>query len=60
MGNISAPLIKEDISAIQEDVSAIKEDISARKKKKVRVKTMDKNDAHHNMGHMVQQLEENF
>jgi hypothetical protein len=33
MGNISAPVIKEDTSAIQED-------ISARKKNKVRVKTM--------------------
>jgi hypothetical protein len=45
MGNISAPLIQEDLSAFQEDVST-------RKKKKVRVKTMDINEAHHNMGHM--------
>jgi hypothetical protein len=52
MGNISAPAIKEDISAIQEDVSAIQEDISAIKKKNVRMKTMDINEAHHNMGHI--------
>jgi hypothetical protein len=52
MGNISEPVIKEDISAMQEDVSAIQEDMSARKKNKVRVKTMDINEAHHNMGHM--------
>jgi hypothetical protein len=38
-------------SAIQEDVSAFQEDISARKKKKVGVKTMNINEAHHNMGH---------
>jgi hypothetical protein len=33
MGNISAPVIQEDISTIHKDVSAIQEDISARKKK---------------------------
>jgi hypothetical protein len=34
MGNISAPVIQEDISAIQEDVSTVQADISARQKKK--------------------------
>jgi hypothetical protein len=52
MGNISASVIMDDISAIQEEVSAIQEDISARKKKKVSVMTMDINEARHNMGHM--------
>jgi hypothetical protein len=51
-GNILSPAIQEDISAIQVDVSAINEDISARKKKKDRVKMMDINEAHHNMGYM--------
>jgi hypothetical protein len=41
MGNISAPVTKEDISEIQEDVSEIQEDIYARKKKNVKVKMMD-------------------
>jgi hypothetical protein len=57
MGNISAPIIQEDISAMQEDISVIQEDVSAieenilaRKKKKVTVKIMDINEAHHNMG----------
>jgi hypothetical protein len=51
-GNILAPIIQEEISAIQEDASAIQEDITSRKKKKVRVKMMDINEAHHNMGHL--------
>jgi hypothetical protein len=35
MGNISAPVIKEDISAIQEDVSAIQEDIWQERRKRL-------------------------
>jgi hypothetical protein len=52
MGNISEPIVQENISAIQEDVSKIHEDISGRREKKARVKMMDVNEAHHNMGHM--------
>jgi hypothetical protein len=52
MGTISAPAIQENISAIQEDISAILEGISTRKKKKVKVKMMDINEANHNMNHM--------
>jgi hypothetical protein len=52
MENISAPVIQEDISTIQEDVSTIQENISARRENKTRVKTMDINEAHYNIGHM--------
>jgi hypothetical protein len=33
MGNISAPVIKDDVSAIQEDVSAIQEDFRKKEAK---------------------------
>jgi hypothetical protein len=44
-GNISA-------SAIHGEISAIQDEVSAEGKKKARVKTMDINEAHYNMGHM--------
>jgi hypothetical protein len=44
-GNISASEIHGEISAIQDEVPA-------ETKKKVRMKTMDINETHYNMGHM--------
>jgi hypothetical protein len=35
MGNISAPVIKEDISAFQEDVPAIQEEISEERRERL-------------------------
>jgi hypothetical protein len=39
-------------SATHGEISAIQDEVSAERKKKTKIKTMDINEAHYNMGHM--------